>query len=233
MSERAQIDDLLRATEIFGPLDDDDRRACAQAFRKVQFPAGRMLFHAGDEGDRAYLIADGLVRLTLATAAGRELAVRMAGPPEMIGEIAVLDRGPRSADAVAVTDVTAFSIAAADLDGLFDSRAGLARSVIHLLCRRLRATTVQLEGIALHRIEVRLARFLLTRIGDHGAAPGKRVPLELGYSQSELARLVGSSRPKLNVALGVLEKIGAVKRTSDRLFCDPLALARIAEGPDE
>lgn len=229
MSEVEHVDDLLRATELFGSLDDDDRRACARAFRKVQFEAGRLMFHAGDEGDRAYLIAEGLVRLTLATAGGRELNVRMAGPREMIGEIAVLDRGPRSADAIAVTDVTAFSITTADLDALFDGRKGVARSVIHLLCRRLRATTVQLEGIALHRIEVRLARFLLTQIGDRTAAPGKRVPLELGYSQSELARLIGSSRPKLNGALGVLEKIGAVKRTADRLFCDPEALAKIID----
>ncbi|RJF94318.1 Crp/Fnr family transcriptional regulator [Oleomonas cavernae] len=109
----------------------------------------------------------------------------------------------------------------------------LARSVIHLLCRRLRATTDQLEGIALHKIEVRLARFLLGLLGQRTAPPGRRLSLELGYSQSELARLVGSSRSKLNMALGVLEDAGAIKRTSDRLFCDPAMLAQFADSADD
>ena len=54
------------------------------------------------------------------------------------------------------------------------------------------------------------------------------MPLELGFSQSELAQLLGASRPKVNVALRMLEELGAVRRTSDRLFCDPALLAQTA-----
>lgn len=217
MSKGTPLDDLLRRTELFSTLDNDDRAACADAFRA--------------RGDRAYLVEDGLVRLTLATAGGRELNVRVAGPGDMIGEIAVLDSGPRTADATALTDVTAYAIKASSLTALFHERPGMAQAVIALLCKRLRATTAQMEGIALHRIEVRLARFLLEQLATRPASSSiGRVPLELGYSQGELARLVGASRPKLNVALGVLEKTGAIKRTSDRLFCDREALTLLVEG---
>lgn len=234
MSDGVQLSDLLRETELFGALDEKDRAACAQVFRKIHFKAGYVLFLAGDAGDSAYLIGDGLIRLTLATAAGRELNVRMATAGDLIGEIAILDSGPRSADAVAVTDVTAYSISASALAGLFTEWPNIARSIIALLCKRLRTTTAQMEGIALHRIEIRLARFLLERLGEEKSAPaGKRLPLELGYSQSELARLIGASRPKLNVALGVLEKTGAIKRTADRLFCDRGALERLVEADNE
>lgn len=231
MSKGTPLDDLLRRTELFSTLDNDDRAACADAFRAVHFEAGHVLFLAGDRGDRAYLVEDGLVRLTLATAGGRELNVRVAGPGDMIGEIAVLDSGPRTADATALTDVTAYAIKASSLTALFHERPGMAQAVIALLCKRLRATTAQMEGIALHRIEVRLARFLLEQLATRPASSSiGRVPLELGYSQGELARLVGASRPKLNVALGVLEKTGAIKRTSDRLFCDREALTLLVEG---
>ena len=54
------------------------------------------------------------------------------------------------------------------------------------------------------------------------------MPLELPYSQSELAALLGASRQKINAALGALEDANAIKRTSDRLFCDRQILARIA-----
>ncbi len=81
-------------------------------------------------------------------------------------------------------------------------------------------------------MEVRLARYLLVALGNRQAPPGRRVPLELGFSQSELALLLGASRPKINAALGTLESAGAIGRTSDRLFCDPAKLATIAQRDD-
>ncbi|RJF89835.1 Crp/Fnr family transcriptional regulator [Oleomonas cavernae] len=233
MAEADLVEALLASTEAFGALEPEDLAICAKAFREVHFDSGRMLFAVGDPGSMAYLLAEGLVRLALTTASGRELSFRVAGPGELIGEIAAFDSGPRTADATAISPVRAYGISAADFDHLFETRPRLARSVIHLLCRRLRATTDQLEGIALHKIEVRLARFLLGLLGQRTAPPGRRLSLELGYSQSELARLVGSSRSKLNMALGVLEDAGAIKRTSDRLFCDPAMLAQFADSADD
>jgi len=65
------------------------------------------------------------------------------------------------------------------------------------------------------------------------APSGKRIPLELGFSQSELSQLLGASRPKVNAAMASLEKTGAMRRTFDRLFCDPKKLARIARSGDD
>src|SRR5262249_61591874 len=101
--------------------------------------------------------------------------------------------------------------------------------IMSFRCWRVRNASDRLETIALYPMEVRLARFLLTAIGQRQAPPGRRLPLELGFSQSELALLLGASRPKINVALGILEKAGAVGRTSDRLCWDPEKLAAIAQ----
>lgn len=232
MSESG-IEALLAATEVFGALPPADLALCARHFRPVQFEAGQVLFTQGDAGTTAYLVAEGQVRLAITTPAGRELSVRIAERGALIGEIAAFDGGPRSAGATALTAVTAHAIGAGAFERLFETNSRLARSVVHYLCRRLRATTDQLEGIALHRLEVRLARFLLDQLGGRAALPGRRLSLELGYSQGELARLLGSSRPKVNLALGALEQAGAIKRTSDRLFCDPARLAALAEGDDD
>jgi len=115
---------------------------------------------------------------------------------------------------------------------LWSTRPGISAGVIAFLCRRLRETSGQLEGIALHPLEVRLARFLLLALGNREAPAGKRVPLDLGFSQSELAQLLGASRPKVNIALGALESASAINRTLDRIFCDPVKLAQIAQQDD-
>jgi CRP-like cAMP-binding protein len=128
--------------------------------------------------------------------------------------------------------VIAYSLERSIFRDLQSARPAIAARVIPFLCRRLRDTSDQLEAIALYPMEVRLARVLLCALNTRRVSPGPRVPLELGFSQTELARLVGASRPKVNAALGVLETSGAIKRTLDRLFCDPVKLAELARRDD-
>jgi CRP/FNR family transcriptional regulator, cyclic AMP receptor protein len=224
---------LLAKTELFGALSSDAVAQLASRFHTVQFKRGQTIYERGDAGNALHLIRSGQIRFSVVTGDGRELSVRVAKAGEIIGEIAVLDRQPRTATAVALTAVTANSLARADLDRLLLQEPQLARNAIDFLCQRLRDTTDQLELIALYPVEVRLARFLLVALKGQSAQSGKRIPLELGFSQGELAQLLGASRPKVNLALGILEEAGAIGRTSDRLFCDPAILARIAEKTDD
>ena len=112
---------------------------------------------------------------------------------------------------------------------LIESNPKVASAAIHFLCSRLRETNQTLELIALHRIEVRLARLMLSALRlQSPAAEGRNVPLDLGISQGELALLVGASRPKVNVALTALEDMGAIARTGSALMCNTEALEDIA-----
>jgi CRP/FNR family cyclic AMP-dependent transcriptional regulator len=116
-------------------------------------------------------------------------------------EIAALDGDPRTADATALTKAKIHYLDRRAFRDLWANHPAIAIRVVEFLCRRLRETTAQLEMIALEPLDVRLARFLLGALGSRNAPPGKRVPLELGFSQSELSQLVGASRPKVNAAL--------------------------------
>jgi CRP/FNR family transcriptional regulator, cyclic AMP receptor protein len=231
MSKDALIP-LLAQTDLFGGLAADELEACAAAFREARFERGELIFGRGDPGTYIYVVAEGRVRLAVATEEGRELSFRHAVAGELFGEIAALDGSARTADATALTEVRAFRLDRSALRELCASRPGISAGVIACLCRRLRDTTSQLESIALHPMEVRLARFFLLALGNRQATPGKRVPLDLGFSQGELAQLLGASRPKVNAALGVLESAGAIARTPDRFFCDPAKLGQVARQGD-
>jgi CRP-like cAMP-binding protein len=223
-----RIVQLLATTSLFKGLAPDDLAACAGKFRETRFAKGQVLFGRGDAGTQLYLVAAGQVRLAIATSDGRELSFQIAKAGDLFGEIAVLDGGPRSAEATALTRVSAFTLERSAFRELWSSHPSITGAVISFLCWRVRDASDRLEAIALYPLEARLARFLLFALRDRKPAPGRRVPLELGFTQSELALLLGASRPKINVALGVLEDAGAILRTSDRLFCDPDKLALIA-----
>ena len=79
----------------------------------------------------------------------------------------------------------------------------------------------QLEAIALHPIEARLARFFLAAARQKDpSGKSSHVTFALPISQSELALLVGASRPKVNAALALLEAEGAIERKGQDVNCD-------------
>jgi CRP-like cAMP-binding protein len=222
---------LLAATALFAPLSDDDRAAIAGSMSKLQFEPGALIFQRGDPGRDVLLVVSGSVRLSVMTPEGRELSLLHAGPGEILGEIAVLDGGQRTADARAVGRVTVLKLQRAVLVDELRRNSAMATAAITFLCRRLRATNDILEAIALYPIEARIARFLLSVARLKGAAAGKdgRVPVELGMSQGDLALLIGASRPKVSMALQALEASGAIARAGERTHCDIEALEKLAE----
>lgn len=210
-------------------MEADHRRAVVQEMREVAFDAGQAIFARGDPGRDIYFVMTGRVRLSVLTPEGRELSFAHAEAGQIFGEIAVLDGGMRTADATAVTKVQSLALSKVALMRLIETRPKVGEGVIKFLCNRVREADQQLEGIALYPIEVRLARFFLTAARQKGdVKAGMKVAIELPISQSELALLIGASRPKVNAALAMLEDGGAVTRSEGRFTCDVDELEAIA-----
>ena len=97
---------------------------------------------------------------------------------------------------------------------------------------RLRETTEQLESIALYPLEARMARFLLFTLRQlNGDVLPDVASLSLQISQSELAAVLGASRPKVNRVIQSLTAEGALLREGEAWRCDTARLLALAE-PD-
>lgn len=221
---------VLSRQELLQGLADDDMMALGGVCKPRSWKAGTMLFQRGDEGREIILISDGRIRLSVLSREGRELTLRHAGPGTLIGELAVLHGGLRTADAISVTDVRALVIAGNDLKRIIGSRPGVASAVIAFLCERVRSTTEQLESIALYNLDARLARLLLDLARSAGKKDRPTVSVDLAFTQSEIANLIGASRPKVNQALSRLEEVHAIRRVAGGVLCDIDRLTEHAEG---
>lgn len=229
MATRSTISDSLERAELFAGLSRETLSAIAGAMRPETYTAGQTIFSRGETGSNLYLVTSGRVRISVTSSEGRELTFRFVEAGEVLGEIAAIDEGLRTADALAVTAVEAQVLGAAQLARLMDTHAEIARSALKFVCARLRETTTQLEEIALYPIERRVARFLVSALALAGGDPtAAAVPLDLKMNQSELALLLGASRPKVNVALGALAQAGAITRKGEAIVCHPAALRAFA-----
>jgi len=223
--------DLLGKSALFGSLPEVDRASIAARMRRVEFQPNQILFSRGDGGREIYLVLHGRIRLSVLTSDGRELSFAHAGPGDLFGEIAALDGGERSAGATAITHAQVMYLSHDAILNLVENNPKVALAAIDFLCTRLRDTDLRLEAIALYRIEVRLARLLLSALQlEAPGTKGSNIQLNLGMSQSELALLIGTSRPKVSLALTSLQSAGAITRNGTRLMtCDAEILQSIAE----
>ena len=229
MVSKTDVAGLLSKSPLFASLDEAGRGLVAQEMREANYEPGQVIFSRGDAGNELHLVVKGRVRLSVLTSDGRELSFAHAEPPTIFGEIAVFDGGKRSADATAVNKVQTYTLSKAAFHRLMTSKPAIAESAIRFLSSRLRDADEQLEAIALHPIEARLARFFLTAARQKDASgKSEKVTLSLPISQSELALLVGASRPKVNAALSMLEAEGAIERKGQQIVCDLDTLGSLA-----
>src|SRR5690349_2532764 len=102
--------ELLAKTDLFGGLAPAELATCASLFHEVRFSKGQSLFVRGEKASCLYLVSDGRVRIAIVTEDGGELSFRHTAVGEIFGEIGVLDGGVRTADATALTAVSAYRL---------------------------------------------------------------------------------------------------------------------------
>jgi SulP family sulfate permease len=128
--------------------------AALEAFMdKRTFKAGEPIFRRGDEGDELFLIRRGSVRIMLPLENKQSHHLATFGRGDFIGEMAFLDRAPRSADAIAFTDTDLYVLSRERFDAFASEHKKVAINLLGGLARmlaiRLRYTNAELRLLQL------------------------------------------------------------------------------------
>jgi len=229
----AQSAQLLARFAVLANADAETRAELALGAPVVHWGTGQTIFQRGDEGDRMLAITAGRVRISVMTASGRELVLKVLGPWQVLGEFAVLDGQPRSADATALEPTSAIAITRARFLQVAQRRPDLPLAFARYLCTLLRTTNFQMESIALYDVQSRLIRFIQMSVAQtYGASPPRLARIEFGLNQTNLAAALGATRPRVNNALQELLATGALRRDGAGFLCDLPRLAALAEAAE-
>src|SRR5215216_563086 len=136
-TQNSNLFGLLGHVKIFRLLDESQLRKIGGVLHERRFAAGASIFEQDDQGDCLYIIVDGVVRIYLLNADGREMTIRVYGRGDTFGEFAVLDGKPRAAGAVAVSNVSTLVIYRHEFLELMRHNFDLVTHVIEELTERL------------------------------------------------------------------------------------------------
>ena len=187
---------------------------------------GDVLLHQGDPGDYLIIVLDGTIRVSMVASNGREIILDYLEPGSVIGEIALLDQGERTASVTALGEGQYLKLGSAAFRDVLEKHPSVAWRLLGVMARRLRNANNTIESDRAYASGPRLARTLqrLIQSGD-GAA------LRLDLSQSELGAFAGISRENINRQLGAWADAGVVAleqgrvRILDREVLEEIAMA--------
>jgi CRP-like cAMP-binding protein len=118
---------------LFSTSSTKELRTIRRALEEVTVPAGRMLCEQGTIGREFFLIVTGQ-----ASVRRNNRKVATLGPGQYFGELALLDRRPRSASVVSDTEMTLLVLGQREFNGVLDSVPALSRKLLAAMATRLR-----------------------------------------------------------------------------------------------
>ena len=124
---------LLKEVPLFWSCSDKELKRIAAIADAVERPSGTVLMKEGTRGQEMMVIADGTVEVSRGGT-----IVGSAGSGEVVGELALLDPGPRTATVTATSDVSLYVVGAGEFSSLLHDVPAVALQILKNVARRLR-----------------------------------------------------------------------------------------------
>src|SRR3954470_5879451 len=152
---------LLRNHPLFQDLPGPVIEHLGSYMKTRKVARGATIFAKGDPGTGLMGVLTGSVKVSVASAEGKDIVLNIFREGEIFGEIALLDGRPRTADAIAMSDCELIVIERRDFIPLIRTRPDVALRLIEVLCARIRHTSEQVEDVLFLDAPARLAKTLL------------------------------------------------------------------------
>ena len=174
---------------LLATLKLDDRAAIEPLCRMRGYEKGEVIFHEGDPADCIHFVYAGRVKIVKA-AGTRDVIIEILGVGEQAGSVAVFERRPFPATAIALEPAGIVSIPEQDFFDLLERRPEMTRSMLSGLTMRLMMVNKRLADMT-GTAESKAARLFLTLAERLGERTGAAAFVPLPLSRQEVADLLG------------------------------------------
>ncbi|MCP9986019.1 MULTISPECIES: Crp/Fnr family transcriptional regulator [Streptomyces] len=212
-------------------LSAQDRRALLAEGAPRVYEPGTVMIRERDTSAYVLALLSGWAVVSVGTERGTRLILALRGAGEVVGDLAAVDRGPRSATVTALGRVRAVAVSGDRFRRFLAARPHATSLIMQQLSARLRSADVERRSLASETVLQRLAA-RLAELAERAGRPGPRgTVLEIPLPQQDLAAAIGATREAVAKALRVLRERGVVRTAPRRVVVTDMAeLLRLAQG---
>jgi CRP-like cAMP-binding protein len=222
----------LQSALFDGLSDEVAALLTAAAFSRHAAP-GTILFHQGDAPEHLIQVVSGLVRMTQVNLDGAQTTLRLMGPGEIIGCVAVFKQFPYPATATALEDVVLISWRSSQILELMREHRGITENMLRIVGARASEMVQRIVEMSGKRVEQRIASALLRLADQAGSKADDGIRIEFPVTRTDLAEMVGVTYFTVSRTLSKWQEQGLVKNGRQRItILASHQLARLAENQD-
>ena len=204
--ERGQ--NCIEMVPIFSSLTKDEMFEVALITTEKAVVKGETIYSAGFLTDSLYVIHKGRVKIVRLNESGKEKIIRVLGPGQFIGELAIFNREPASDSAIALEKTIMCKIDGQDIKGLMARFPSIAYKILEELSQRLQKAETLVEDISLSSVERRIAKSIL-QMETEGT-------IQLQMSKGDWASHLGMSQETLSRKLTAFQDHGLIELVGHR-----------------
>ncbi|AFZ34240.1 transcriptional regulator, Crp/Fnr family [Stanieria cyanosphaera PCC 7437] len=215
LEHHAELGELIVSVPFFAGLPEDSLQKINTHFVTLSHPPNQIILLENDWGGSVYFILEGWVKIRTYNLDGKEVTLNIIGQGEIFGEMAALDKMPRSTDAITLTPTIIGRIPSQKFVDLITTEPLAGVRLAQLMAKRLRQVNRRLqlrEANSTSRVADAIL-FLVEGQGQIGET-GTAIP---NLPHREISSLSGLARETVTRVLTKLEKRGIIKRDADLL----------------
>lgn len=200
---------------MFADMKDEDLRKIESILKESSFGKGDHIFSEADEGDKFYIVYEGRVKIYKISINGQVKAFDYLQKGDFFGEMALLDKNPRSANALAMQDSHLLIIRHNDFQKFLINQPGILITITRTLCQRLRKADQEIEMFSFKKVKDRLISCLIYLAEKYGEETEDGIKVSMVFTHQDLSEFVGTAREVVTRLLKELKEENLVRQEKD------------------
>lgn len=203
---------ILKKVPIFRNIKDEDLKKIQGILKEKKFAEGEHVFSEADQGEEFYIVYDGRIKIYKMSSEGQIKTLAYLQKGDFFGEMALLDKKTRSANALAMQETHVFIIRYADFQKFLINQPGILITITQTLCQRLRRADMEIELFSFKKVKERLVLCLVELADKYGEESDRGMKITREFTHQDLSELVGTAREVISRILKELETQKLIKR---------------------
>lgn len=203
--------EFLKNLPLFSTLSDNELARLSEMAKEFSYKNGEYIFHEGDAPDWFCVLKEGNIKAIKQAEDGKEIIMHMFRAGDTFGEVAVFDRRPYPASALAVGQTTVVKFHHTQCFEILETMPEVAAKFLRTMGRKQREFVKRIEAALTSRVEKRIANTLLKLAEMSDKGRGNCINLHL--TRKDIASMVGTTIETTIRVMSRFQKDGIIETT--------------------